>query len=228
MHESSISVIIPMFNAERYIAATIQSVFDQRISPAEIIIVDDGSTDGSAAIVQTFAPRVHYLHQPNLGPAAARNLGVRQTTGDLLAFLDADDLWTADKLQRQCAALSDHPELDAVLGQIENFISPDSARSKQGHWPDLPPVQAGYHAGALLIRRAAFQRVGGFDETLQSGEFIDWWVRAVEGGLAYRVLPEVVMHRRWHDHNHTLRRPDTLNDYTRIARSALARRRAAP
>ncbi len=228
MHEPSISVIIPMFNAERYIAATIQSVFDQRISPAEIIIVDDGSTDGSAAIVQTFAPRVRYLHQANLGPAAARNLGVRQATGDLLAFLDADDLWTADKLQRQCAALIDHPELDAVLGQIENFISPDSARLNQGHRSDPPPVQAGYHVGALLIRRAAFQRVGGFDETLQSGEFIDWWARAVEGGLAYRVLPEVVMHRRWHDHNHTLRRPDTLNDYTRIARAALARRRAAP
>jgi glycosyltransferase involved in cell wall biosynthesis len=98
---NTITAIIPVHNGERHLAEAIQSVLAQTLPPGEIIVVDDGSTDASAAIAQSFGAPVRVLAQPNLGPAAARNLGLAHATGDLLAFLDADDLWTPNKLARQ-------------------------------------------------------------------------------------------------------------------------------
>ena len=222
---NSITVIIPVFNCERYLAATIQSALAQTHPPAELIIVDDGSTDDSAAMAQAYTPRVRYLHQANLGPAAARNLGVSQATGDLLAFLDADDLWTPDKLARQMQVLQTDPACEAVLGRIENFISLELDENQRQMLARSAAQTGDFHVGALLIRQGAFRRVGDFDKTLQSGEFIDWWARAVDRRLAYQVLPFIVMHRRLHGQNHTLRRRDTQYDYLRVVKAALNRRR---
>lgn len=97
----TVSVIIPVYNGERFLAEAIRSALDQTLSPAEIIVIDDGSTDASAEVARGFGPPVRVLAQANLGPAAARNLGVAHAAGDLLAFLDADDLWMPEKLAYQ-------------------------------------------------------------------------------------------------------------------------------
>lgn len=221
----TISVIIPAHNAERFLSEAVRSVLDQVPTPDEIVVVDDGSTDGSAAVARAFGPPVRLLSQANRGAAAARNLGVEQTTGDLLAFLDADDLWTPGKLDRQLAWLRDRQELDAVLGHMEQFVAPGADPSLQSrfHVPAAP--QAGYHVGTMLIRRKAFLNVGPFDGTLRSGEFIDWWARATEQALKYVVMPEVVMRRRIHGGNHTLLQAQHQREYLRVARMAVLRRR---
>ena len=135
-----LSVILPVYNGERYLAEAIQSVLAQTTPVDELVVVDDGSTDGSAAIVQAFvatsvastSPRVVYHHQPNANTGAARNTGIRLAKGDLLAFIDADDHWSPDKVERQLAALNSDPEAEAVFGHAQQFVSPaldDEARA---------------------------------------------------------------------------------------------------
>ncbi|MBM3181566.1 MAG: glycosyltransferase family 2 protein [Chloroflexi bacterium] len=221
--EQLISIIIPVYNGERYLAQAIESVLAQTYRPIEIIIVDDGSTDESARVAQQFPMR--YGFQPHSGPGTARNRGVEQARGEFLAFLDADDLWMPEKLAWQIATFAARPELDAVFGQVEQFNSPDADAT-------APPARFvgttlnGLHASAMLIRRAAFMRVGLFATNWHVGDFVDWYTRAQEAELEIVILPEVVMRRRVHMSNLTIRSRDTAHfEYTQIIKAALDRRR---
>ena len=225
MISECITVIIPVYNGERYLADGIESVLAQTHPPAEVLVVDDGSTDNSAVIAQEYAPQVRFWHQSNLGPAAARNAGIRMSTGELLAFLDADDLWAPDKLARQVEILEQRSDLEAVLGHIEEFVSPDISDEMARRLRAMKTAHPGYSAGTLLVRRSVFLSIGYLDEDLQFGEFIDWWARAMDAGLTYAMLPGVVMRRRLHGDNHTLRHRTHTRDYLRVARAALERRR---
>lgn len=220
-----IAVTIPVYNGEGHLAESIESVLVQTVRPAEALVVDDGSTDNSVVIAQGYVPQVRFWHQSNLGPAAARNAGIRMSTGGLLVFLDADDLWPPDKLARQVGALQKDPDLEAVLGHIEDFISPDISDEMARRLRAMKTAHPGYHAGTLLVRRSVFLSIGYLDEDLQFGEFIDWWARAMDAGLTYAMLPGVVMRRRLHGDNHTLRHRTHTRDYLRVARAALERRR---
>jgi glycosyltransferase involved in cell wall biosynthesis len=225
MPELRVSVIIPAFNAEAYLAEAIDSVLAQTLPPFEVIVVDDGSTDATAAIARRFAPAVNCFSQPNGGIGAARNSGVRAAHGNALAFLDADDLWLAAKLSLQVGALLADPALDLVFGHAEQFISPHLAGA-QGR-PGVGGPMPGYVAGTLLVRREAFLRVGPFATGLKVGEFIDWYARARDIGLKAHLLPDVVLRRRIHDTNTGIRERDSRVEYARVLRAALARRRAA-
>jgi len=220
-----ISVVIPVYNGAVYLPEAIQSVIRQTRPAAEIILVDDGSEDNSAAIARQFGPIVRCIETDHAGPAAARNQGVIHSTGDWLAFLDADDLWSPEKLEQQVAAVEAQPSLEAVLGMIESFISPDLDPLAQRRLFLPAQLQVGYHAGTLLIRRDVFLSIGQFNPVFQSGEFADWWARATDCGLIFSVLSSVVMRRRLHGQNHTLLRSESLQDYARVARMALNRRR---
>jgi glycosyltransferase involved in cell wall biosynthesis len=120
-----VSVLLACWNAESYVGQAVQSVLDQRPTPHEIIAVDDGSTDRSAAVLESFGARLVLIRQANSGVGAALNRAAAEATGDALAFIDADDLWTPGKLARQIEALAADPELDAVFGFMETFASPD-------------------------------------------------------------------------------------------------------
>jgi glycosyltransferase involved in cell wall biosynthesis len=218
-----VSVIIPVYNGERYLGEALQSVLAQDYTPLEVIVVDDGSTDASGAVAQQFP--VRYFWQPHGGPGATRNLGIARAQGDLLAFLDADDVWTPNKLADQTAVLAAQPELDAVLGQVEQFNSPDVA-------VELRPVRfaglplKGLHPGTMLIRRAAFLRVGFFGTHWQVGDVVDWYVRAQEAPLAMLMLPRVVMLRRVHTNNLTVRAQARAElEYAQILKARLDRLR---
>ncbi|MCX6033071.1 MAG: glycosyltransferase family A protein [Chloroflexi bacterium] len=224
--QAPITVIIPVHNGERYLGEAIQSVLAQTLPPTGILIVDDGSTDDSAQIARAFGPPVRCLRQPNRGPAAARNLGVSQATGDLLAFLDADDLWTTDKLARQMQMLQADPACEAVLGRVGNFISPELDDAERRLLSKSATQTGSFHIGALLIRRTAFLRVGWFDTRWRQGEFIEWWARAARLNLSFTVLPELVLRRRLHTGNLMRRDVQGRADYLRLLRELLAQRRA--
>lgn len=216
---STVSVIIPVYNAERYLRAAIESVLTQTVLPLEIIVVDDGSTDASGAVARRFVPNVRVVTQPNEGPAAARNCGVSLARGDYLAFLDADDLWVDNKLQRQLHALTTNPALAMVFGQVEQFYS--SELSQQATLPDLGQrhLLAGIHVGAMLIRRAAFARIGLFDPQWQVAEFMEWYGRAQALGVKSLVLPDLVMRRRIHTTNLGIRAHHLARrEYLRLAK----------
>jgi glycosyltransferase involved in cell wall biosynthesis len=223
-HATGISVIIPVYNGERYLAAAVESVIRQSHAPLEILIIDDGSTDGTGQLVHGFAGPIRYVYQENQGPAAARNLGVTLARGELIAFLDADDLWLPEKLERQAALLFTNPAIDMVFGQVEQFSSPDLPEdfSYIAH-----QSQDGLHIGAMLIRRTAFAQVGPFATHYQAGEFIDWYARAMSVGLTQQMLAEVVMRRRLHGNNMMIRQKSATASYTQILKAALRRRRTS-
>lgn len=225
MNSEHISVILPVYNGEGHLDAAIRSVLAQSNPPSEVIVVDDGSVDDSAAVAKSFGPPVRYLAQTNLGPAAARNLGIRHAKGIFLAFIDADDLWTPEKLAHQLAVLCVTPTCEAVLGQVENFISPELNEADSTSLAKSAAQTGEFHIGALLIRRDAFFRIGYFDTRWRHGEFIDWWARALRQNLTYTVLPELVLRRRLHTNNHTRREPEGRQEYLSLLREQLAQRR---
>jgi glycosyltransferase involved in cell wall biosynthesis len=218
-----VSVVIPVHNAARYLAEAIHSIERQNYANIEIIAIDDGSTDGSFDVAQSF-PSVRCIRQDNCGIAATRNAGVLQAKGDLLAFLDADDLWTDDKLRQQMVVLFEKPGIHLVAGRVEQFY--DACR---GPAPDNSPPLANdaYTAGALLIRTADFHLVGLFDTTLKVGEFVDWHSRALNLGLTEHRLESIVLRRRIHDGNTTLRQQAARGDYLSVIKAHLDRKRLA-
>jgi glycosyltransferase involved in cell wall biosynthesis len=216
-----VSVVVPVFNTERFVRDAIQSALGQEHATVEIIAVDDGSTDASRDIVASFGDHVLALAQAHAGIGAARNAGVARATGEFLAFLDADDLWTPARLARALDPFSAPDPPDIVFGMVEQFRDTPGGRLRVGE------LAKGYLAGAMLVRRATFERVGPFATDIRAGEFIDWYARASELGLRTRLLDDVFLLRRLHDAN-TARTSGTANqDVPSVLRAALQRRRAA-
>lgn len=226
MNPPSISVIVPVYNDAAYLAEALDSVLAQTVSATEILVVDDGSTDTSAAVACRYAPRVRYLAQAHAGAGAARNHGVRVAQSELLAFLDADDVWHPEKLALQTQAMRTAPAIEVVFAHLEHFLS-----------PDLPPERAAQlvcptgampctTAVAMLIRRTDFARVGEFDESGAIGEVVDWTMRARALGLVERMLPQTLVRRRIHASNTGLTRAGERGRYVELAKAALERRRA--
>lgn len=184
-----VSVIVPVFNAEHTAARAIESVFNQSYRDFEIIVVDDGSTDRSAAVLARYDGRVSVVRQPNLGPSAARNAGVRSASGEYLAFLDADDWWRPGMLERAVPHLDRDPGCVLVYCDLEmadseghelrtlvggSAAAPSLSDMLENLWPILP--------SGVLIRRSAFERVGGFPEELTAYEDVYLWLRLREQG----------------------------------------------
>ena len=221
-HEPAISVIVPVFNGERYLAEALESIVGQTRPPEEIIVVDDGSTDRTAEVARRFPVRL--LRQANAGAAAARNAGAEAANADLLAFLDHDDLWVADKLERQMAALAADPALDMVFGHVEQFFCPSLTAEQRAHYQLTPPMPA-YTSPARLIRRASFAKVGPYAIGNRLGEVLEWHARAVDAGLRLAMLPGIVYRRRIHASNMGITRSQDRSDYAHVLKQILDRRR---
>ena len=230
MHERlpRVSVIVPCYNAAAYLPAALASLLAQRPAVWEVIVIDDGSSDDSAAIAAGVGAPVRCHRQDNQGIAAARNHGLRLAGGDWIAFLDADDLWPADSLGLRLRELAARPDLDGVYGLVEAFASPELSVADLLTLQVPPISQAGRLAGALLLRRQVFARVGDFDTGFAVGETMDWIARAEEQGVALGQVDGVVLRRRIHSAN-TVRKTERLHaDYLRLLRASLLRRRSTP
>lgn len=222
MPPTPISVVIPAFNAERYLAEAIDSVAAQSLPAAEIIVVDDGSTDGTAELVRQRGD-ARLVRQGNAGVAAALNHGVRLAQGQLVAFLSADDIWMPEKLQAQ-AAHADRPG-HLVFGHMQHFISPELPEVVAQTLVCPPDPMPAFSAGTLLTRRETFAAVGPLNESFAVGEFMEWYGRAIDMGLQATMLDAVVSRRRVHASNHST---TTLRDksYAPVLHAIIARRRA--
>lgn len=225
MQDLLVSVVVPVFNCERYLAEAIESVLAQSYADTEVIVVDDGSTDNSKAVAKGFGKRVNYLFQENAGASAARNRGAELAKGELLSFLDADDIWTEDKLSLQAALLNEREDVDMVFGHVEQFISPELESDEKKRLICPLGTMPAYLPGAMLVRRDAFWRVGPFATDVKVAEFLDWYARARERGLNPAMLPGVVYKRRLHNENLGVRESGSRIEYTRVLRRSLERRR---
>ena len=206
-----VSVIIPAYNAAATIAGTVDSVVGQTLQDFEIICVDDGSTDRTRAIVDGYGDRVRLVEQANCGPAAARNNGARHSSGEYIAFLDADDVWMPDFLERTAAALDADPALSLVycncaLADSEG-VAIDTSLVGKGFdhppslhelltrlWPIMP--------SAALVRRSAYDKCGGYRDELRGESFrfedVDFWINMREQGpFGYIAEPLVIWRFAW-------------------------------
>lgn len=192
---TSVAVIVPVFNGAAFLTGALDSVLAQTRPATELWVVDDGSGDDSGRIAAGY-PQVRLLSRPcNGGQAAALNDGIEASGADWLAFLDADDLWLPDKLERQCAALAADPALEAVVGYAEQF-SDDPRRTIPEARRRLPARLP----SALLVQRRAWQRVGRF-RTDSPVFMLDWWARADADGLRCGQLDATLYRRRLHAGN---------------------------
>jgi glycosyltransferase involved in cell wall biosynthesis len=216
-----ISVIVPAHNAARFLGETLRSVLAQGYEPLEVLVIDDGSTDGTAAIAEAFGAPVRCVRQAaSGGPAAPRNRGVGLARGEVIAFLDADDLWPPDRLAVQVPHLAD-PSMEIVLGHTRRFwAAPGSDRFDRFTGPELAMKLC-----AALVRRSALDRIGGFDESLRICDDWDWFMRARELGIGIRVHPEVSILYRRHDANVTTDEAAGNREFMRILKRSLDRRR---
>jgi glycosyltransferase involved in cell wall biosynthesis len=222
--DAAITAIIPVFNGERYIEAAIESVLRQTCGRFEIIVVDDGSSDQTAAAVARYGDLVHYEYQPNSGPSSARNRGIEMATGDFVAFLDADDLWHREKTAIQLARFSDKPELVGCASHARNFLSEDAAVAATSGESQSNLVILG---STLMARSSIFDAVGMLNVQYRHRDLQDIIVRADDRGLQVEILPDVLAQRRIHSTNmsHNRSGEDQL-ELVSITRARHARRRA--
>jgi glycosyltransferase involved in cell wall biosynthesis len=220
-----ISVIIPSYNMGRFLSESVASVLDQHYERLEILIVDDGSTDDTPSRVERLPVPVRYIRQENRGPAAARNHGLDAARHELIAFLDADDLWPPGKLDDQLARLLEDPNRDFVIGHLRFFaLRPGAA--EDSHDYEFHPSQFIFLVGSGLYRRRVFEKIGRFDETMRYSEDTDWFFRCREGGVPYLLMPEVTVLYRRHPGSMTHGLDAVGKGYLGALKKSLDRRRA--
>lgn len=220
-----VSAIITYHDEALYIREAIESVLNQTYDDVELIVVDDGSENGIDHIVKSYQQPIHYIYQRNQGLGVARNTGASASTGEYIAFLDADDYWPADRLERQLNAFLTEPGVDIVAGYVKQFISPelDEPARQRLYCPEEPmrgPVPV-----AMLIRRQAFFQVGFYTADLAINQTLDWLSRAHDEGVEVVVIPDVVLFRRLHKANQSLKKLHGRVDLVRAVKTMLDRRR---
>ena len=221
-----VTVVIPVFNGADFLADAVASVLAQNYASLEIIVVDDGSEDAIDAVVASLPADVRLFRQTNGGPAAARNAGIRNASGEFIAFLDVDDLWPPGTLTVLAEALAARPDTCVVRGhaQIVERNNQDQTLNYLGN----PRESFAHYIGAGLYRREAFHRVGLFDAGMRFNEDSDWYARAREAGLDMVRLPHVTLLVRRHERNMTRGKSMRELEQLQLLRKAIARRHPAP
>jgi glycosyltransferase involved in cell wall biosynthesis len=220
-----VSVITPVFNGERYLARAIESVFAQDHRPVEAIVVDDGSTDGSAEVARRF-DEVIVLEQENEGPAAARNRGVARSSGEFITFLDADDRMAPGRLSAQLEFLA-QTAVGCVLMHQEVVLEPGMSLPGWLRPFDAPDDVVGGLMITAMMRRDLFLDSGGFDPSYRLCEDLDLLFRLRDSGVGIEVLPMVGVRRRIHRGNATHDVAGVRAALARAVRERMERSRAA-
>jgi len=224
MKRTPISVVIPVYNGERYLGEAVRSLLAQTLAAGEIIVVDDGSSDHSAEVAASFGEAVRLIRQENGGVAAARNAGIKAARERYVAWLDQDDLATSRRLELQLAAFDAMPAPDVVFGNMSQFVSPDvpaelRARLHCDERPQPAPLPSCFMAPVRV-----FDVVG---ELVGDGDspFVDWYLRAKEHGMTFHYVPELITRRRIHGGNRSYRNEDLRRAYLHTLKASLDRRR---
>jgi glycosyltransferase involved in cell wall biosynthesis len=213
----TVTVIIPTYNRARYLPDCINSVLTQSTPVDEILIVDDGSTDGTAELVSSWGDRVTYLFQSNAGAAAARNLGLQVATGDFIAFQDSDDIWLPDKNALQLEFFRRYPDVDIVFGLMANFRGEQdepiaeigntavyaALKATNTNVEDMFSLLLTYNmvpTPTVMCRRTCVEKAGMFDVGLRIAEDFEYWLR-ISSLCRFGFIDRVLLKRRRHDSN---------------------------
>jgi glycosyltransferase involved in cell wall biosynthesis len=222
---SGVGVVIRVRNAAPYVAEAVAGVLDQTHPPAEVIIVDGGSTDGSIEALAPYASRIRVVPQRREGLGGAAQDGIDATDKPIIAFQDADDIWPRDRLKAMVDALSANGGWAGVMGRVEHFVSPDIPPEDAKGFVLPEGAQPGAGLPSLVLRREALERAGEFREGLWAGEYIEWYDRATAAGLVIAPVDILCLRRRVHLSNFT-RSEASRRGYLQALQVVMARRRA--
>jgi len=221
-----VSVIVPVFNMERFLCQALDSILAQDYDSMELIVVDDGSTDDSGRIARHY-PQARVIYQANQGCGAAKNTGLAAAQGEFLAFLDADDIWLPGKLRLQVATLRHHLGAGFTAGHMTFFLEPGVDRPAWVRAEFLSEPQPAYLPSGLMIRRKVLDQIGVFEPAIPLCNDLEWLVRARDAGVPDVITPEVVVRRRVHRDNLTYRGIERSQELLRITQASVRRKRHA-
>lgn len=226
MNNNLVSVIIPVFNAEKYVAEAIRSVLSQTYKNIELICINDKSTDNSLSILESFGNKIILVdNEDNCGTAESRNKGIRLAQGEFLAFIDNDDVWESNKLDIQMYQFRNNPGLDVLFSYMQCFISPEISEDVKNLRYCPPDPLPGYIPSTLVAKITSFEKAGYFDSRWKNGESVAWMFKALETGLNFGVVDEVLVKRRIHETNKSVLASSTSqSEYFKIIRESLERR----
>lgn len=201
-----VSVVIPTYNYARFLAHAIESILAQEGAEAEIIVVDDGSTDHTHEVARRFAGNIEYVSTPHRGPAFARNTGIELSKGELIAFLDADDYWLPGKLARQLSFLRAHPVVDLCHGAFLIASEGQETGRLRRYWQHsgfLPSLlellrNCWVNTSTVIVRRSVFSQIGMFDTSFRTSEDWNMWLRIILSGRRIFYLYEPLALSRQH------------------------------
>ncbi len=232
-----ISAIIPAYNSQDYILDAIHSIQNQTHPVDEIIVIDDGSTDHTQQILQSPTSKIKYIKQENQGPSTARNTGIKAAQGDWVAFLDADDQWTPDKIEKQLLTLKHSPELHLIAGDmqeigINNELITQSVLAKHNLLQKFQEINSlpiknalaelvnknFIPTGTVLVKRFTLIEVGMFNTAIRFGEDLELWAK-IASKHPISCLPEVLILRRLHGQNATACTMPMLIDLVKVMQS---------
>lgn len=226
----AISVIMPVKNGARFIADALASIELQQVPVSEILVVDDGSTDSTVDIVLSLARKniaIRLLEGPGRGPGPARNVALSVANGEILGFLDADDLWPANKLERQIGRLNSKPHVNVVSGFVRYFNKQAKGKlepARDSHVNDIFHV----HLGAAVFRRSVFEKIGKFEESMLYSEDVDLILRIREAEIPMTILRDIMLYYRRHpDAMTTEITKDEARNFNKAILRSMQRRRQA-
>ncbi|MCZ6674311.1 MAG: glycosyltransferase family A protein [Verrucomicrobia bacterium] len=222
-----VSCIVPVYNGERYLAETLTSIVEQTYSPMEVIVVDDGSTDGTENVVKQFGSAVKLVRQENAGTPTARNTGILHSLGEFIGFLDADDLWHPEKIARQISQFASQPGLQLSFTYIQNYWSPEISENRRTLDENLLKPLPGYVCPTMLLRRELLDTIGLFDVALQHASEPEWILKAASLSVRIALLPEVLVRRRLHATSRSAKKAKNVHDeYLHLLKTYLDRKRS--
>ncbi len=224
---ASVDVVMAAYQAEKYVTEALESIAAQSHADVRVFVTVDGATDRTRELVERFQARPLrcVVHEERLGIAAARNRALAEGDAEFVTFLDADDLWTRDHCARLLQALVADPALAGAHGRVEQFVCPRAPANVRSRLRQPQGDSSGLLAGALMVRREAFERIGAFDTRLAGGEFVDWMNRARAARFSFQPVDALVLRRRLHGENFTLRSSALKRDYLEVVRRRLQARR---
>ena len=224
MNAKLISVIIPVYQGEKYLAEALDSIFAQNYRPIEVLVVDDGSTDATASIAKSY-PEVRYFFQANQGHCVAKNTGLANCTGDLITFLDADDYWLPNNLEIQSAYLEAHPEVGCGMGKGWNFLQDGMTRPRWISEAMMTEDGGGWHLGASLMHRWVLDRIGHLNVSYFHGNDFDLFIRMREAKIPAHLVNSCLLRRRIHGGNLSQDQNTLARERVRILKAHMDRKR---
>lgn len=200
----TISVIIPVFNGAKFIVEAIDSVLSQTFPADEIIIIDDGSTDESAQIINShYGDKVKYIYQENKGVSQARNHGIKLAQGKYIAFLDQDDMYLPNKLQQEINLFNENPEALIISSKWRYIFTNDDLKNSFIYKDQIDKEQCGVYLGSYLFKKKIFELIGGFDSELDGNEDVDLFMRIKDRKIVTIMSDKLSLLYRYHDTNTT-------------------------